>query len=112
MSYLVIVESPTKVHTIKSFLDKDYEVIASMGHLRDLPKSKLAVDVDNNFEPHYIDIKGKEALIKEIKKKAKKSNSVKLNKKKVLGGNLFVNCNCKGKNGKINIADMIFGPIK
>ena len=76
MSYLVIVESPTKVHTIKSFLDKDYEVIASMGHLRDLPKSKLAVDVDNNFEPHYIDIKGKEALIKEIKKKAKKYDKV------------------------------------
>ncbi len=76
MSYLLIVESPTKVHTIKNFLDKDYEVIASMGHLRDLPKSKLAVDVDNNFEPHYIDIKGKENLIKEIKKKAKKYDKV------------------------------------
>lgn len=69
-------ESPTKVHTIKSFLDKDYEVIASMGHLRDLPKSKLAVDVENNFEPHYVDIKGKENLIKEIKKKAKKYDKV------------------------------------
>lgn len=64
------------MHTIKSFLDKDYEVIASMGHLRDLPKSKLAVDVDNNFEPHYVDIKGKENLIKEIKKKAKKYDKV------------------------------------
>lgn len=64
------------MHTIKSFLDKDYEVIASMGHLRDLPKSKLAVDVENNFEPHYVDIKGKENLIKEIKKKAKKYDKV------------------------------------
>lgn len=76
LSYLLIVESPTKVHTIKSFLDKDYDVIASMGHLRDLPKSKLAVDVENNFEPHYVDIKGKENLIKEIKKKAKKYDKV------------------------------------
>lgn len=76
MSYLLIVESPTKVHTIKNFLDKDFEVIASMGHLRDLPKSKLSVDVENNFEPHYIDIRGKENLIKEIKKKAKKFDKV------------------------------------
>lgn len=76
MSYLVIVESPTKVHTIKSFLDKDYEVIASMGHLRDLPKSKIGVDIENNFSPQYIDIKGKENLIKDIKKKAKNCDKV------------------------------------
>lgn len=76
MSYLVIVESPTKVHTIKSFLSKDYEVIASMGHLRDLPKSKLGVDIEHDFQPQYIDIKGKEPLIRDIKKKAKKYDKV------------------------------------
>lgn len=76
MSYLIIVESPTKVHTIKSFLTDDYEVIASMGHLRDLPKSKIGVDIEHNFEPQYIDIRGKEPLIKEIKKKAKKFDKI------------------------------------
>ncbi|MBQ8884536.1 MAG: type I DNA topoisomerase [Oscillospiraceae bacterium] len=76
MSYLLIVESPTKVHTIKGFLDNNYEVVASMGHLRDLPKSRLSVDVENGFEPHYVDIKGKENLIKEIKKKAKKHDKI------------------------------------
>ena len=66
MSNLVIVESPHKAKTIKRYLSGDYEVIASMGHLRDLPKSKLGVDIDNNFEPQYVNIKDKESLIKEI----------------------------------------------
>ncbi len=76
MANLVIVESPAKAKTIQKYLGKGYEVIASMGHIRDLPKSKLGVDVDNNFEPIYVDIKGKEDLIKELKKKAKKSDAV------------------------------------
>lgn len=76
MSNLIIVESPTKVKTIKRYLSGDYEVVASMGHLRDLPKSKLGVDVENDFEPHYVNIKDKEPLIKEIKKKAKKCDNV------------------------------------
>ncbi|MGN0634466.1 MAG: type I DNA topoisomerase [Oscillospiraceae bacterium] len=76
MSNLIIVESPTKVKTIKRYLSGDYEVVASRGHLRDLPKSKLGVDIENNFEPHYINIKDKEATIKEIKKKAKKCDNV------------------------------------
>lgn len=76
MSNLIIVESPTKVKTIKRYLSGDYEVVASMGHLRDLPKSKLGVDIDNNFEPQYINIKDKESLIKDIKKKAKKCDHV------------------------------------
>ena len=76
MKNLIIVESPTKVHTIKSFLNKDYKVIASMGHLRDLPKSTLGVDIENDFKPKYIDIKGKESLIKEIKKNAKEADRV------------------------------------
>ncbi len=71
LSDLVIVESPHKAKTVKRYLSGDYEVVASMGHLRDLPKSKLGVDIDNDFEPHYINIKDKESLIKEIKKKAK-----------------------------------------
>lgn len=76
MSNLIIVESPTKVKTIKRYLSGDYEVIASKGHLRDLPKSRLGVDVENNFEPHYINIRDKEAIIKEIKQKAKKCDNV------------------------------------
>ena len=57
--YLVIVESPAKVKTIKKFLGSNYEVMASQGHIRDLPKSQLGVDVDNDYEPKYITIRGK-----------------------------------------------------
>jgi len=74
--YIVIVESPAKAKTIKKYLGKDYEVIASMGHIRDLPKSKLGVDVDNNFEPGYINIKGKAPLINDLKKRAKNCEKV------------------------------------
>lgn len=76
MSNLVIVESPAKAKTIKKYLGKGYEVIASMGHVRDLPKSKLGVDVEHSFVPQYVDIKGKEDLIKELKKHAKKSEII------------------------------------
>lgn len=74
--YIVIVESPAKAKTIKKYLGKDYEVVASMGHIRDLPKSKLGVDIENNFEPHYINIKGKAPLINDLKKKAKNCEKV------------------------------------
>ena len=73
---LVIVESPAKAKTIGKYLGKDYTVTASMGHLRDLPKSKLGVDIENDFEPDYKPIKGKEALIKELKASAKESDTV------------------------------------
>ncbi|MFR9190773.1 MAG: type I DNA topoisomerase [Anaerotruncus massiliensis (ex Togo et al. 2019)] len=73
MSNLVIVESPAKAKTIKKYLGKDFEVVASMGHVRDLPKSKFGVDVDHDFTPMYVDIKGKEDLIKDLKKAAKKA---------------------------------------
>ncbi|MBE6875792.1 MAG: type I DNA topoisomerase [Ruminococcus sp.] len=76
MSNLVIVESPAKAKTIQKYLGTGYEVIASMGHVRDLPKSKLGVDVDNGFTPQYMDMKGKEDVIKELKKKAQKSDYV------------------------------------
>lgn len=76
MSNLVIVESPAKAKTIKKYLGSGYEVIASMGHIRDLPKSKFGVDVDNDFAPIYTNIKGKEDLIKELVKLAKKSDKV------------------------------------
>ena len=68
LSHLVIVESPAKAKTIEKYLGKDYSVVASVGHIRDLPKSKLGVDVDNNFEPKYENKKDKAALIKELKK--------------------------------------------
>ena len=73
---LVIVESPAKANTIKKFLGGNTKVIASMGHIRDLPKSKLGVDVEHNFEPEYINIRGKGDLIKELKKDAKASKKV------------------------------------
>lgn len=76
MSNLIIVESPKKVETIKRYLKGDYEVIASMGHLRDLPKSKIGVDIEHDFKPEYCDIKGKEKTISEIKKKAKKADNI------------------------------------
>lgn len=76
MTNLVIVESPAKAKTIKKYLGKNYEVIASMGHIRDLPKTKLGVDIENGFEPQYINIKGKGDLIKSIKAEAKKCDKV------------------------------------
>ncbi|MDE5992942.1 MAG: DNA topoisomerase I, partial [Oscillospiraceae bacterium] len=76
MSKLVIVESPAKAKTIKKYLGSGYEVVASMGHVRDLPKSKFGIDVENGFEPVYTDIKGKEELIESLKKEAAKSDFV------------------------------------
>lgn len=73
---LVIVESPAKANTIKKILGKDYEIAASFGHLRDLPKTKIGVDVDNNFEPSYITIKGKGEITKKLKELAKKADHV------------------------------------
>ncbi len=76
MSQLVIVESPAKAKTIQKYLGEGFEVIASMGHIRDLPKSKLSVDIEHDFTPTYIEMKGKEDVIKELKKRAKKSERV------------------------------------
>ena len=76
MSKLVIVESPAKANTIKKYLGKDYDVVASKGHIRDLPAAKLSVDVKNNFAPKYALIKGKEKLVKELKEKVEQSDAV------------------------------------
>ena len=76
MANLVIVESPSKAATIKGYLGSNYKVVASKGHVRDLPKSKLGVDIEDGFEAHYINIRGKGDLIKEIKKEAKNANKV------------------------------------
>ncbi len=73
---LVIVESPSKAKTIGKYLGPGFEVKACMGHLRDLPKSTMGVDFENNFEPHYIPMKGKESVITELKKAAKASSRV------------------------------------
>lgn len=73
---LVIVESPSKAKTIGKFLGSKYKVIASVGHLRDLPKSRIGIDIENEFEPQYISIRGKGDIIKELKKEAKKANKV------------------------------------
>ncbi|MBA3926511.1 type I DNA topoisomerase [Listeria rustica] len=74
--YLVIVESPAKAKTIEKYLGKKYKVKASMGHLRDLPKSQMGVDTENNFEPRYITIRGKGPILKELKQAAKKAKKV------------------------------------
>ena len=73
---LIIVESPAKVKTISKFLGRQYTVRSSVGHIRDLPKSQLGVDVENHFAPKYITIRGKGDLIKELKDAAKKSDKV------------------------------------
>ena len=73
---LVIVESPSKAKTIGRYLGPDYTVKASMGHLRDLPKSKMGVDLENDFTPQYIPVRGKESLIKELKTEAAKADTV------------------------------------
>ena len=69
--YLVIVESPAKAKTIEKYLGKNYKVVASVGHVRDLPKSKMGIDVENNYEPHYISIRGKGDVIKSLRQAAK-----------------------------------------
>ena len=76
MSNLVIVESPSKANTIKGYLGSNYKVIASVGHIRDLPKSSLGIDVENNFEPHYINIRGKGDVISELKREARTANKI------------------------------------
>lgn len=66
---LIIVESPAKSKTIKKFLGKNYEVVASNGHVRDMPKSQMGIDFDNDFEPKYITIRGKENSLQSYAKK-------------------------------------------
>lgn len=74
--YLVIVESPAKAKTIEKYLGRNYKVVASVGHIRDLPKSKMGVDIENHYEPHYISIRGKGDIIKQLKSQAKKAQKV------------------------------------
>ncbi|MBQ8764954.1 MAG: DNA topoisomerase I, partial [Clostridia bacterium] len=75
-NYLVIVESPAKAKTINKYLGKNYTVIASMGHMRDLPKSQLGIDIENDYEPKYITIRGKGDKLAEIKRYVKKADKV------------------------------------
>ena len=75
-SYLVIVESPAKAKTINKYLGKNYTVIASMGHMRDLPKSQLGIDMENGYEPRYITIRGKGDLMAKLKKAAKTADKI------------------------------------
>lgn len=74
--FLVIVESPAKAKTIERYLGKKYKVKASMGHLRDLPKSQMGIDIENNFDPKYITIRGKGPVLKELKSAAKKAKKI------------------------------------
>jgi DNA topoisomerase-1 len=76
MANLVIVESPAKALTIKGYLGSNYKVVASVGHIRDLPKSTLGIDIENGFEPHYINIRGKGDVIKQLKKEAKTAGKI------------------------------------
>lgn len=74
--YLVIVESPAKAKTIERYLGKKYTVKASMGHIRDLPKSQMGVDVEENYKPKYITIRGKGDILKDLRKSAKKQKNI------------------------------------
>ena len=71
---LVILESPNKIKAVKGYLGKNYKVISSQGHVRDLPKSTLGISIENDFEPKYINIRGKGDLIKGLKAEAKKAD--------------------------------------
>jgi Topoisomerase IA len=73
---LVIVESPSKAKTIEKYLGRNYHVVASLGHVRDLPKSQMGVDIEHDYEPKYISIRGKGPVIKDLKKEAKKAKRV------------------------------------
>ncbi|MFR6437706.1 MAG: DNA topoisomerase, partial [Peptoniphilaceae bacterium] len=73
---LIIVESPTKAKTIRKMAGSHYKVVATVGHIRDLPKSKLGIDIEDNYQPKYINIRGKGPVIKELKAEAKKANKV------------------------------------
>lgn len=74
--YLVIVESPAKAKTIEKYLGRNYKVVASLGHIRDLPKSRMGIDFENDYEPDYITIRGKGPVIKDLKKHAKKAEKI------------------------------------
>ncbi len=76
MANLVIMESPAKANTVKNYLGPNYKVIACKGHIRDLPKSSLGIDIENHFAPHYINIRGKGDIIKELKKEAKSAGKI------------------------------------
>ena len=75
---LVIVESPSKAKTIGKYLGRTYKVVASLGHVRDLPKSRMGVDIENDYQPDYISIRGKGDVIKELRKDAKQAKAVSL----------------------------------
>lgn len=74
--YLVIVESPAKAKTINKFLGSNYHVVASNGHVRDLPKSRLGIDVEDDYEPKYITIRGKGDILAMLRKEAKKADKI------------------------------------
>ncbi|MBQ3027705.1 MAG: type I DNA topoisomerase, partial [Lachnospiraceae bacterium] len=73
---LLIVESPAKAKTIKKFLGANYEVLASNGHVRDIPKSRMGIDVENDYEPKYITIRGKGDVLAKLRKEVKKAEKV------------------------------------
>ena len=74
--YLVIVESPAKVKTIKKFLGSNYVVTASNGHVRDMPKSQMGIDIENDYEPKYITIRGKGEILAKLRKEVKKATTI------------------------------------
>lgn len=86
---LVIVESPSKATTIKKFLGSTYEVVASNGHVRDLPKSQLGIDIENDFEPKYITIRGKGELLAKLRREVKKADKIYLATDPDLGGRSY-----------------------
>ena len=76
MTKLLIVESPTKARTIEKMLGKDYMIVASMGHIRDLPEHELGVDIDNNFAPKYVDTARSRSVVKQLRESAAKADEI------------------------------------
>src|SRR5690625_7335836 len=93
---LVIVESPAKAKTIERYLGKKYTVKASMGHVRDLPKSKMGIDFDNNYEPNYITIRGKGPVLQELRKAGKKAKKIYLAAEPDREGEEIGRASCRG----------------
>ena len=111
---LIIVESPAKAKTIERYLGRGYKVAASMGHLIDLPRSRMAVDIDHDFEPEYITVRGKAKILKNLVQKAKKSSRVLLASDNDREGEAIayhIKNAIEKKNGTIDIRRIVFNEI-
>mgnify|MGYP003295665796 CR=1 FL=1 len=116
MAHLLIMESPSKANTVKNYLGSSYKVVASKGHVRDLPKSTLGVDIENNFDAHYINIRGKGELISSLKKEVKNARfpmlSSEVRRLKESEGGMQVMCEVMKKYERLAVREERIDKIK